>query len=84
MRPQIRKLTYLQMLGYDMSWAAFYVVEVSAPRVILLLAVHELCAVEACDTASEVAPDNGSDLFHFCDMSASAHGGWFGLGQGFS
>lgn len=26
---QIRKLTYLQMLGYDMSWAAFYVIEVS-------------------------------------------------------
>ena len=25
---QIRKLTYLQMLGYDMSWAAFYVIEV--------------------------------------------------------
>jgi AP-3 complex subunit delta-1 len=29
----IRKLTYLQMLGYDMSWAAFQVVEVmSQPR----------------------------------------------------
>ena len=24
----IRKLTYLQMMGYDMSWAAFQVVEV--------------------------------------------------------
>ncbi|CBJ32812.1 Coatomer protein complex,delta sub-unit [Ectocarpus siliculosus] len=29
----IRKLTYLQMLGYDMSWAAFYVIEVmTMPR----------------------------------------------------
>ena len=29
----IRKLTYLQMMGYDMSWASFYVVEVmSQPR----------------------------------------------------
>lgn len=33
---QIRKLTYLQMLGYDMSWAAFYVIEV---RFIVLILV---------------------------------------------
>lgn len=32
---QIRKLTYLQMLGYDMSWAAFYVIEVSVSSCLL-------------------------------------------------
>jgi AP-3 complex subunit delta-1 len=29
----VQKLTYLHMLGYDMSWAAFYIIEVmSQPR----------------------------------------------------
>jgi len=27
----VLKLTYLQMLGYDMSWAAFHIVEVIPP-----------------------------------------------------
>lgn len=83
MHRKIRKLTYLQMLGYDMSWAAFYVVEVSAPRgivtyagcVLLRLVIRRLrlrlTMVRVCSIAVVCAWE-------------SVHGEYIGLGFVFS
>ncbi|THV06465.1 Ap3d1 protein [Dendrothele bispora CBS 962.96] len=50
----VLKLTYLDMLGYDMSWAAFHVVEVmSSPR-IHLKTVGYLAAVQSFDQETDV------------------------------
>ena len=46
----VRKLTYLQMMGYDMSWAAFAVVEVmSSSR----FAHKRIGYLAACQTFTE-------------------------------
>lgn len=50
----VLKLTYLDMLGYDMQWAAFHVIEVmSAPR-IHLKAVGYLAAVQSFQPTTDV------------------------------
>ncbi|KAJ7040260.1 armadillo-type protein [Mycena alexandri] len=50
----ILKLTYLDMLGYDMSWASFHVVEVmSSPR-FHLKSVGYLAAVQSFDQETDV------------------------------
>jgi AP-3 complex subunit delta-1 len=47
MQQAVRKLTYLQMMGYDMSWASFAVVEVmSSPR----FAHKRIGCLAACQT----------------------------------
>ncbi|KAJ7170232.1 Ap3d1 protein [Mycena filopes] len=49
----ILKLTYLDMLGYDMSWASFHVVEVmSSPR-FTLKSVGYLAAVQSFDQETD-------------------------------
>jgi AP-3 complex subunit delta-1 len=49
-RQAVRKLTYLQMMGYDMCWAAFSIVEVmSAPR----FAHKRIGYLAACQTFTE-------------------------------
>ncbi|KAG6889341.1 hypothetical protein C0995_001749 [Termitomyces sp. Mi166 len=50
----VLKLTYLDMLGYDMGWASFHVVEVmSAPRV-HLKSVGYLAAAQSFDQETDV------------------------------
>ncbi|KAJ7269381.1 adaptin N terminal region-domain-containing protein [Mycena haematopus] len=50
----VLKLTYLDMLGYDMSWASFHVVEVmSSPR-FHLKSVGYLAAVQSFDQETDV------------------------------
>ncbi|TFK42007.1 Ap3d1 protein [Crucibulum laeve] len=50
----VLKLTYLEMLGYDMSWASFHVVEVmSSPR-FHLKSVGYLAAVQSFDQDTDV------------------------------
>ncbi|KAF9515066.1 hypothetical protein BS47DRAFT_1372168 [Hydnum rufescens UP504] len=50
----ILKLTYLDMLGYDMSWASFHVVEVMSSSKIHLKAVGYLAAVQSFKADTDV------------------------------
>ncbi|KAF5368594.1 hypothetical protein D9758_002444 [Tetrapyrgos nigripes] len=49
----VLKLTYLDMLGYDMSWASFHVVEVMSSPKIHLKTVGYLAAVQSFDEETD-------------------------------
>ncbi|KAJ6502639.1 adaptin N terminal region-domain-containing protein [Mycena vulgaris] len=50
----VLKLTYLDMLGYDMSWASFHVVEVMSSARFHLKSVGYLAAVQSFDQDTDV------------------------------
>ncbi|KAI8352965.1 adaptin N terminal region-domain-containing protein, partial [Mortierella sp. GBAus27b] len=50
----IAKLTYLQMLGYDMSWASFHVVEVMSSPKFLYKGIGYLGAIQSFDQETDV------------------------------
>ncbi|KAF8215817.1 adaptin N terminal region-domain-containing protein [Mycena galopus ATCC 62051] len=50
----VLKLTYLDMLGYDMSWASFHVVEVMSSPKFHLKSVGYLAAVQSFDQETDV------------------------------
>ncbi|KIK97687.1 hypothetical protein PAXRUDRAFT_200770 [Paxillus rubicundulus Ve08.2h10] len=50
----VMKLTYLDMLGYDMSWASFYVIEVMSSSKIHLKTVGYLAAVQSFNEDTDV------------------------------
>ncbi|KAF5383966.1 hypothetical protein D9757_006977 [Collybiopsis confluens] len=50
----VLKLTYLDMMGYDMSWAAFHVVEVMSSPKLHLKAVGYLAAVQSFNQETDV------------------------------
>ncbi|KAJ7492282.1 adaptin N terminal region-domain-containing protein [Mycena latifolia] len=50
----VLKLTYLDMLGYDMSWASFHVVEVMSSARFHLKSVGYLAAVQSFDQETDV------------------------------
>ncbi|KAG6812847.1 hypothetical protein H0H92_015945 [Tricholoma furcatifolium] len=50
----VMKLTYLEMLGYDMGWASFHVVEVMSSPKIHLKSVGYLAAAQSFDEETDV------------------------------
>ncbi|KAJ7292982.1 adaptin N terminal region-domain-containing protein [Mycena rebaudengoi] len=50
----VLKLTYLDMLGYDMSWASFHIVEVMSSSRFHLKSVGYLAAVQSFDQETDV------------------------------
>ncbi|KAG0236903.1 AP-3 complex subunit delta [Actinomortierella wolfii] len=50
----IAKLTYLQMMGYDMSWASFHVVEVMSSPKFLYKGIGYLGAIQSFDQNTDV------------------------------
>jgi AP-3 complex subunit delta-1 len=50
----VQKITYLQMLGYDVSWAAFHVVEVMAAPKFATKRVGMLAAQQVFTSSTEV------------------------------
>ncbi|KAI6133633.1 adaptin N terminal region-domain-containing protein [Pisolithus thermaeus] len=50
----VMKLTYLNMLGYDMNWASFHIIEVMSSSKIHLKAVGYLAATQSFDEDTDV------------------------------
>ena len=50
----LQKLTYLNMLGFDMSWAAFHVVEVMSTQKLLHKVVGYQAAAQSFDENTDV------------------------------
>ena len=48
------KLTYLEMFGYDMSWASFHVLEVMSSQVFIEKRVGYLAAIQSFRPDTEV------------------------------
>ena len=57
----VRKLTYLQMLGYDVSWASFAIVETIVGGRRRLTAVPKAASTVSDDEASAANAEGGTD-----------------------
>ncbi|KAF8956094.1 adaptin N terminal region-domain-containing protein [Flammula alnicola] len=67
----VLKLTYLDMLGYDMSWASFHVVEVMSSSKVHLKSIGYLAAAQSFEQDTDVLMLTTNLLKKVCRLSST-------------